>query len=70
GRADQVLDETVEILEEIAEKGLISALESGLFAGIERPRAGGKGKDGAIEKSSDYYNPFAEIFRKELTASE
>lgn len=69
-RADQVLDETLEMLEEIAEKGLISALESGLFAGIERPRDGGKGKDGVIKKSADYYNPFAEIFRKELTASE
>ncbi|MGM0420455.1 MAG: lysine 5,6-aminomutase subunit alpha [Bacillota bacterium] len=69
-RADQVLQETVEMLEEIAEKGLIATLEAGEFAGVARSRNGGKGSEGVFAQAGDYYNPFAEIFREELTASE
>lgn len=66
-RADQVLDETAEILKEIADKGLMKSLSEGIFADIKRPIEGGKGSDGVIKKSSDYFNPFFEVFDKELS---
>ena len=65
-RANQVLEETAEILKEIADKGLMKALSEGIFADIKRPMDGGKGSDGVIEKSADYFNPFVDVFEKEL----
>jgi beta-lysine 5,6-aminomutase alpha subunit len=65
-RANQVLEETAEILKEIADKGLMKALSEGIFADIKRPMDGGKGSDGVIEKSSNYFNPFVDVFEKEL----
>ncbi len=67
-RADEVLKETAEMLAEIGKKGLIPSLEEGIFAGIKRPRTGGKGSDGVLECSRHYYNPFADLFRKELSS--
>lgn len=65
-RAEQVLEETVNMLEEIAEKGLMKAIEEGMFAAISRPVEGGKGKKGVVRKSDDYYNPFMEKFKEGL----
>ena len=65
-RANQVLEETAEILHEIADKGLMKSLSEGIFADIKRPMDGGKGSDGVIEKSPDYFNPFIDIFEEEL----
>jgi len=57
-RARQVLAETVGILAEIERIGLPAAIAKGTFADISRTREGGKGLDGVVEKSADYYNPF------------
>jgi beta-lysine 5,6-aminomutase alpha subunit len=57
-RAHEVLDKGVELLEKIKRPGLFKSLEDGIFAGIKRPREGGKGKEGVFQKSGDYYNPF------------
>jgi len=65
-RADQVLKETAELLKVIAKKGLMQSLSEGIFADIKRPIDGGKGADGVIKKDIDYFNPFAEVFSKEL----
>lgn len=65
-RAHQVLDEALAFLEELEQKGLMNALEEGLFADIKRPRAGGKGLDGLQEKGPDYYNPFATYLAQQL----
>ena len=56
-RADAVLSETVDFLAEVAEKGLWTALEQGMFAQIVRHRDGGKGLDGVVKRSEDYFNP-------------
>lgn len=56
-RAAEVLDGAVEMLEHVADAGLMRAIEQGLFAGIRRPRDGGKGLEGVIERAPDYYNP-------------
>jgi len=42
-RADQVLSEALELLENIRVDGLFHAIEEGLFAGIKRRRVGEKG---------------------------
>mgnify|MGYP006274390391 CR=1 FL=1 len=65
-RADKVLEETTEMLEDIADEGLMQALEDGMFANISRPKTGGKGADGVIEKGENYYNPFLDLFREGL----
>lgn len=60
-RAKEVLDKTTQLLEEISEVGLFTALEKGIFAGIKRPKDGGKGLQGVSAKGKHYYNPFVEI---------
>jgi len=62
-RAAQVLDNAVELLEKINEKKLFATLENGIFAGIKRSRDGGKGLDGVVEKSDNYFNPFIDILK-------
>lgn len=65
-RAGQVLRETATMLEEIADKGLMQAIEDAMFADISRPKDGGKGASGVIKKGRDYYNPFMALLGKEL----
>jgi len=65
-RANDVLKETTNMLETIAEKGLMKAIEDGMFAGISRSPDGGKGADGVVVKSMNYRNPFMDIFKKRL----
>ena len=60
-RAQQVLAETVGILGEIERIGLPAAIGKGTFADISRTLDGGKGLDGVIAKSADYYNPFPQL---------
>jgi beta-lysine 5,6-aminomutase alpha subunit len=56
-RARQVLKETIEFLERVAEVGLMECMEQGDFADIKRPRDMGKGLDGLVVKGADYWNP-------------
>lgn len=65
-RAKLVLDETVEFLETIDKIGLMNSIEQGMFAEIKRPRDGGKGYDGLVEKSNEYFNPFESFLKNEL----
>lgn len=57
-RAQQVLDETAALLTQIEQIGLPDAIAQGTFADISRTLTGGKGLDGVVSKSADYYNPF------------
>lgn len=57
-RARKILEDAVGLLRSIEGRGLFSALEDGVFAGIGRPRDGGKGRSGLIEKAPGYFNPF------------
>jgi len=60
-RAEEVLSKTVNLLENIKKEGLFKTIEMGKFAAIKRPQDGGKGLDGVVKKSSEYYNPFFEL---------
>jgi beta-lysine 5,6-aminomutase alpha subunit len=63
-RANKILKEACEMLEEIQRQGLFKTLEQGKFAGVKRPIDGGKGLDGVVEKHPDYFNPFIELMQK------
>jgi beta-lysine 5,6-aminomutase alpha subunit len=65
-RANEVLKKALELLMKIEKEGLFKTIEKGIFAQIKRPIDGGKGLDGVIPKSKDYFNPFLEIMSKEL----
>jgi beta-lysine 5,6-aminomutase alpha subunit len=63
-RAAKVLDDATELVEKIEKEGLFTALEKGIFAAIKRPKDGGKGLAGVVEKGSNYFNPFIELLHK------
>jgi beta-lysine 5,6-aminomutase alpha subunit len=65
-RARQVLDETIAMMTDINKRGLMTAIETGMFAEIKRPRDGGKGFDGVYEKSAGYFNPVEIYLKKKL----
>lgn len=60
-RAQKVLAEAVELLEEIQKNGLFATLEQGRFADVKRSRTGGKGLDGVFKKDEKYFNPFISL---------
>ena len=66
-RAQQVLQETEDILAEIERTGLPAAIAKGTFADISRTLTGGKGLDGVLDKDADYYNPFPELMLPQST---
>lgn len=57
-RAQSVLQEAAEMLEEIEHMGIMTTIEKGKFAGVTRKMDGGKGLDGVTQKGSRYFNPF------------
>jgi len=65
-RAHQVLSETVDFMEHVAETGLMECMEQGAFADIERPRNMGKGLDGLVKKGDDYWNPIEDELKARL----
>lgn len=60
-RAQHVLHEATDMLEEIAKAGLMDTIEKGKFADVKRSRTGGKGLDGVSLKDEKYFNPFVEL---------
>jgi beta-lysine 5,6-aminomutase alpha subunit len=63
-RAQQVLDDALALLNNVAREGLFAALEKGVFAGVKRARTGGKGLAGVVEKNPNYRNPFINRMKK------
>lgn len=59
-RAQQVLSKAVHTLEEISQMGLLDAIHKGVFAGIKRSPARGRGLEGVFLKSARYVNPFGD----------
>lgn len=65
-RASQVLAKAAELLSQVAEIGLFSALERGMFADVKRSREGGKGLQGVFMQAAEYYNPFLDNMKAKL----
>jgi len=72
-RAEQVLRESIDLLEQIklhtasdqGPGGLLGAIADGTFGLMRRPADAGKGLDGVARKARDYYNPATEILESE-----
>ncbi|MGM0557255.1 MAG: lysine 5,6-aminomutase subunit alpha [Myxococcota bacterium] len=62
-RAREVLEKSVELLEQVGEAGMFDTLAEGTFADVFRPKDGGKGLDGVFERAPDYYNPLEDELR-------
>ncbi len=65
-RVREVLNKSIELLQEIEKQGLFNTIEKGIFANIKRSIDGGKGLEGVIKREKNYYNPFMEIMAKQL----
>lgn len=63
-RAQEVLEKAINLLEEIADMGLMQALAAGYFADISRTSEGGKGLQGVFVKEKGYLNPFIPLMLK------
>ncbi len=64
-RAQQVLDQALDLLMQIEKEGLFNALEKGIFADVKRPKTGGKGLNGVVETDANYRNPFIDLMKGE-----
>ncbi|MGE5316724.1 MAG: lysine 5,6-aminomutase subunit alpha [Chloroflexota bacterium] len=62
-RAQQVLDQALDLLMQIEKEGLFNALEKGIFGDVKRPKTGGKGLNGVVEKGEHYTNPFIDLMK-------
>src|SRR5580693_5832651 len=60
-RAQQVLAESVDLLQRITAEGLLTAIGEGTFGVTRRPADGGRGLDGVVKQAEGYFNPAAEI---------
>jgi beta-lysine 5,6-aminomutase alpha subunit len=67
-RADELLSAGVAQLERIAQIGLFKALEQGEFADVVRHPEGGRGLDGVLARTRDYFNPFYDALRDGLAS--
>ena len=65
-RAAEVLNKAVDLLEQMQDMGLFSALEKGVFADIRRSRDGGRGLSGVLTKDDEYMNPFLDRMVRDL----
>ncbi|MHB8195669.1 MAG: lysine 5,6-aminomutase subunit alpha TIM-barrel domain-containing protein, partial [Vulcanimicrobiaceae bacterium] len=57
-RAQEVLANAEALLERVAARGLMPAIQGAVFADVSRPPDGGRGFDGVFARADDYYNPF------------
>jgi beta-lysine 5,6-aminomutase alpha subunit len=60
-RAQEVLVGAHALLARIAEVGLFEALAEGVFGDVQRRAHEGRGIEGIVEASEDYFNPIAEL---------
>ena len=65
-RANQVLEETRQMLAKVADIGMFAAIEAGMFADTVRTRTGGKGLAGVVKRDDDYINPMTDLLSERL----
>lgn len=63
-RANEVINKTYVLLTEIAKNGLPQYIAKGSFAGVKRNLKSGKGYDGVVKKSANYFNPFDDLLKR------
>lgn len=60
-RANEVLNKTHLLLQEIHSIGMFKAIENGYFGDVKRSPDQGKGLDGIYHQSPEYFNPFESL---------
>jgi beta-lysine 5,6-aminomutase alpha subunit len=65
-RANNVLKEATDLLQNISNNGIFKTIQQGVFAGIKRNPEEGKGLGGVALKHEQYYNPILEKMLSEL----
>ena len=68
-RANQVLEETRQMLRKVAEIGMFQAIEAGMFADTVRTPTGGRGLDGVIKRREGYANPILAEMESRIAAN-
>ncbi len=68
-RAREILEQALEILREVADAGMLAAIQRGWFADTPRSPDGGRGLEGVAERGPGYFNPFLEIWHGEGAGS-
>ena len=63
-RAKTVLNNAIDLLQQIVQEGLFTALEKGIFGDVKRPKDGGKGLAGVVTKGDNYFNPFIKMMKE------
>ncbi|GAB2757362.1 D-lysine 5,6-aminomutase subunit alpha [Nocardioides salsibiostraticola] len=64
-RANEVLDESIELLDRIVQDSLLTAIGEGTFGLMKRPADKGRGLDGVARKADDFYNPATELLEED-----
>jgi len=67
-RAGAVLASAQSLLGRVADRGLLTAIEDGVFADISRPPDGGRGFEGVFARAADYWNPFEDLLVPQAVA--
>jgi beta-lysine 5,6-aminomutase alpha subunit len=67
-RAQDVLADSRELLERIAQTGLFQAIEDATFGDVSRKLDEGRGIEGIVATDADYFNPVVELMRGERQA--
>ncbi|MDP9017469.1 MAG: lysine 5,6-aminomutase subunit alpha [Candidatus Eremiobacteraeota bacterium] len=62
-RARDVLSGAVKLLEHVAARGLMQAIEEKSFADVSRPPDGGRGFEGVFRRDPAYWNPFEDALQ-------
>src|SRR4029077_15976164 len=60
-RAHEVLRQAHELLERIADVGMVKAIEDGIFGDVRRRIDEGRGMDGIVATEEGYFNPTVEL---------
>ena len=68
-RAREVLRGAHELLEHIADVGLIAAVDEGVFGDVSRRVNEGRGVEGIVETEPEYFNPATELMRGTLSVA-
>src|SRR3984957_18447042 len=69
-RAQEVLAGAHELLERIAQTGLLKAIEDATFGDVSRGLHDGRGIPGIVETEEDYFNPVVDLMRARAVADE
>jgi beta-lysine 5,6-aminomutase alpha subunit len=67
-RAQSVLRDAHDLLERVATRGLMEAIDAKVFADVKRSPSGGRGLEGVFARDAEYWNPIEEALARRPAA--